>query len=323
MFKYHILGLLLGTVFDFFIGDPRDIWHPIKVIGSWISYLDRFFLGDMPLLIEKEDKRQMGFLLIVLVCLPVFAVTAFFNILFYSIWPFLGIIFEAIVTCYCLAYRSLITESRAVVEAYLQGGLESARRALSMIVGRDTAALSKEEVIKATVETVAENASDGVFAPLFYLFLFGPVGGMIYKAINTMDSMVGYHNDRYEDFGYYPARLDDIANFIPSRLTGLLTILTCKLGPGPYSYKNASYIFLRDRHNHKSPNSAQSEAAFAGALELQLGGGAYYFGQWVDKPTIGDEDRKIELGDVNRAHILLTHMFWLCQIVLIILWIIF
>ena len=323
MFKYHILALFLGTGFDFFIGDPHGLWHPIRLIGSWIGRLDKFLLGDEIVLVERSDRRDLGFFLVVMVLLPVFAITAFFTIVFYQIGPFLGVLFEAIASCYCLAFRSLITESGAVVDSLVKDGIGSARGALSMIVGRDTAELSEEEVLKATVETVAENSSDGVFAPLFYLFLFGPVGGFVYKAINTMDSMVGYHNDRYEDFGYYAAKLDDIANYLPARLSGLLAIFTCKIGPGPYSYKNARYIFMRDRYNHKSPNSAQCEAAFAGALNLQLGGGAYYFGLWVDKPTIGDEDKAIEIRDVNRAHILLTHMFWLCQIILLLLWIVF
>lgn len=320
MFRYHILALLIGTILDFFIGDPHSFWHPVKVIGNWISFLDRFFLGEDGLVLApEEDRKKMGYFLVVLVVIPVFFVTAFLTFIFYKITPFFGVIFEAIVSCYCLAGKSLYEESKEVLLSYFDTGIEGARHALSMIVGRDTAELSLEEILKATIETIAENASDGVIAPFFYLFLFGPVGGMVYKAINTMDSMVGYHNDRYEEFGYAAANLDDYANFIPSRLTGLLVVFVSKYSPVFVSYKNAKYIFMRDRLNHKSPNSAQSEAAFAGALQLQLGGGASYFGKFVEKPTIGDADKNIEINDVRRAHELLFHMCLTCQIFLLIL----
>ena len=227
-----------------------------------------------------------------------------------------GVIWEAVLSFYFLAAKSLYTESDKVLKAYNSEGIVAARKALSMIVGRDTDKLTINEIYKATIETIAENASDGVFAPLFYMILFGPVGGAIYKSINTMDSMVGYHNDRYEDFGFCAAKLDDIANFIPSRLTGLFTVMVSFIFRRTYDYKSSWRIFKRDRLNHKSPNSAQSEAAFAGALNLQLGGGAYYFGSFVAKPTIGDAGQIIEERDVKRAQKLLINMVLVSQVLL-------
>lgn len=319
MFRYHVLALLIGTILDVFIGDPHSFWHPIRVIGDWIYKLDRLFLGEDIVLTEESDRKKYGFYLVALVIVPVFLIMAALTAFFYRIGAFYGVIFEAVMSCYCLAGKSLYEESNNVLNEYFEGGIVKARTALSMIVGRDTKDLDLKEVLKATIETVAENSSDGVIAPFFYLFLFGPVGGMVYKAINTMDSMVGYHNDRYEQFGYAAARLDDIANYIPSRLTGWLAVFAAKVCPIDCDYKNAKYIFMRDRLNHKSPNSAQSEAAFAGALKIQLGGGASYFGKFVEKPTIGDADKEIEIYDVTRSHKLLFSMFAICQLFLVIL----
>ena len=303
MYRYHLAALLLGTILDMIIGDPYGIWHPIVVIGGYIDMLDGKLLKDGGQGQEKE--RRLGLALVVLVLVPVICIMAFIMYIAYRASLIGGLVIEAIFSCYCLAGHSLIKESGAVVRAYRDKGIVAARQALSMIVGRDTAHLDEPAILRATVETVAENASDGVVAPFLYLLLGGPVLGMLYKAINTMDSMVGYHNDRYENFGRAAARLDDVANYIPSRLTALLTVLAAFcLGPR-YSGMDAWRIFKRDRYNHKSPNSAQSESAYAGALGLQLGGPAYYFGKLVDKPTIGDATKSIEISDVARAHRLL------------------
>jgi adenosylcobinamide-phosphate synthase len=207
---------------------------------------------------------------------------------------------SVVICTYMLALRSLREESTRVERELEAGDLPAARKALSWIVGRDTEELSEEAVARAAVETVAENASDGVIAPLLYMALFGPLGGVLYKAVNTMDSMVGYHNQRYEHWGRAAARLDDGCNFLPARISGLLL---CAAAPLAGQDGGAAWrIFCRDRLNHKSPNSAHTEAACAGALGVQLGGPSRYFGQWVDKPTIGDSLRSVEAEDIRRAN---------------------
>ena len=198
-----------------------------------------------------------------------------------------------------LAAKSLRTESLKVEKALEEEGLEAGRRAVSMIVGRDTRDLTEEGVIKAAVETVAENTSDGVTAPLFYMILAGPLGGFAYKAVNTMDSMVGYKNEKYQYFGTCAARLDDAAGFIPARLSALF--MTAAAFLAGYDGRNAWRILKRDRKNHKSPNAAHTEAVMAGALDVQLAGDAWYFGKLVRKPFIGDGIRPIERQDIRRA----------------------
>ncbi len=312
----HIVALLLGTILDGIIGDPHGIWHPVCSIGNWISFLEGKLVGTSEY--SPRSQKRRGFLLVFLVLLPVFILISFVMFLSYRIHILLGMAVEAILSCYTLALRSLIVESWKVVEAYEEEGLTSSREALSMIVGRDTSDLTEEKIWDATIETVAENASDGVVAPFFYLLLGGPVLGLTYKAINTMDSMVGYRNDRYENFGFAAAKLDDIVNFLPSRLTGLLTILVASTRLG-FSRRDATRIFLRDRYKHKSPNSAQSEAAFAGALGLRLGGPSYYFGELVSKPYLGEAKKEVEIGDVRRAHLLLKCIGISLQLCLIII----
>lgn len=206
-------------------------------------------------------------------------------------------------TYYLLAARSLRDESMAVCRKLEAGEIEGARYAVSMIVGRDTKPLSEAGIARAAVETVAENASDGVIAPLFYLAIGGPFLGWLYKAVNTMDSMVGYKNDRYLHFGRAAAKLDDLVNLIPSRLAALLLIVSAYLLR--YDGKNAYRIWRRDRRNHKSPNSAQTESACAGALGLRLAGDAWYFGKLVTKPYIGDEIHPIEPQDIRRVNCLM------------------
>ena len=315
---YHLLALLTGTILDLIIGDPHGIWHPVVTIGRWIGWLDKRLLGEGESNLLQVTQKKRGRLLVLLVILPVVILTAIISLGAYAINPICGFVVEAVLSCYCLALKSLIKESGEVVRAYEAEGIEKARYALSMIVGRDTKNLELDEILRATVETVAENASDGVVAPFLYLLIGGPILGLAYKAVNTMDSMVGYHNDRYEYFGSTAARLDDYVNRIPSRLTAMLTILVAAICGNKYDAKCAYRIFKRDRFNHKSPNSAQSEAAFAGALSLRLGGPSFYFGKLVDKPTIGDPIKTIDKTDVSRAHGLLLGIGITGQVLLII-----
>lgn len=218
----------------------------------------------------------------------------------YAVNAWLGIGIESFMCYQILAARSLQKESDRVYLALKNEGIEAARKAVSMIVGRDTENLDEEGVTKAAVETVAENTSDGVIALLCYLFLGGAVLGFTYKAINTMDSMVGYQNEKYQYFGTAAAKLDDIVNYLPARISALLMICTAFLMG--MNGKNAWKIFIRDRYNHKSPNSAQTESVMAGALGVQLAGDAWYFGTRHQKPTIGDPIRKIEIEDIRRSH---------------------
>lgn len=215
----------------------------------------------------------------------------------------LGLALESFWCYQIFATKSLKVESDRVYIALKDKGLEAGRKAVSMIVGRDTQNLTEEGVTKAAVETVAENTSDGVIAPLFYMLIGGAVLGFTYKAINTMDSMVGYKNDKYQWFGTAAAKLDDVVNFIPARVSAVLMILAAYLTG--MDGKNAVCIFRRDRFNHKSPNSAQTEAVMAGALDVQLAGDAWYFGKLHKKPTIGDPVREMELLDIRRSHKLL------------------
>lgn len=215
----------------------------------------------------------------------------------------LGMTVESFMCYQILATKSLKVESDKVYRALKTEGIEQARKAVSMIVGRDTNSLMEEGVTKAAVETVAENTSDGIIAPLFYMMIGGAVLGFTYKAVNTMDSMVGYKNDRYLHFGTAAARFDDVVNYIPARLAAWFMILAATVTG--MDWKNAAYIYRRDRFNHKSPNAAQTESVMAGALKVQLAGNAWYFGKLYEKPTIGDPIRRIEAEDIRRAHTLL------------------
>ena len=300
MFINHLIAFLLGFIFDRIIGDPYNIPHPIRYIGNLISFFEKKFL-HLDGIRNFEKEKKSGALMCILVILITGLVTGLITFFSYKFHFVLGIIVETILTCYILAAKSLKVESMKVYDALKHGTVEDARKAVSMIVGRDTDTLNEIGITKAAVETVAENTSDGVIAPLIYTFFGGPVLGLMYKAVNTMDSMVGYHNDKYEYFGKAAAKLDDIVNFIPARLSAIFMILAAFFGGKEYSFKNAVKIFKRDRFNHKSPNSAQTESACAGALGVKLAGDASYFGKVVKKPFIGDDLRQIEFDDIKRA----------------------
>ena len=313
MIRLHLAAVLTGCFLDLCFGDPRWLWHPVCGIGSLISWLEKKLRERFPK--EEMGERRAGLWLVILVLLITGTMSAAILWTAYFLSPYAGFFIESVMCGQMMAWRSLREESMKVYKAFSGGDVEGARQAVSMIVGRDTKGLSEEGITKAAVETVAENTSDGIVAPLLFMALFGGVGVFLYKAVNTMDSMVGYKNERYLWFGRAAARLDDICNFIPARLSAALMIgagYVCQFIYGmrkkenPYSGRNGLMIFKRDRFNHKSPNSAQTEAVCAGALQIQLAGDAYYFGKLYEKPTIGDPVRPVEYKDIPRANHLMT-----------------
>ncbi len=261
----------------------------------------------------RQRKRRYGLYMVIEVILLTGLVSAAVLIFCYHVHPILGCAMEAFMTYQMLAAKSLRTESMRVYTALREGTLEDARHAVSMIVGRDTAQLDREHVAMAAVETVAENTSDGEIAPMLCFALGGPVLGWMYKAVNTMDSMVGYKNEKYIDFGRAAAKLDDAVNFLPSRISAYLMIFACRLCGKDYDAARAKRIYLRDRRKHASPNSAQTESACAGALGLRLAGDASYFGKIVKKPFIGDRIRPTEPEDIPRANRLMYATAMLCE----------
>ncbi len=308
---YHMTAFTVGFVLDLLIGDPYCLPHPVRWIGKLIDYLTNKLLKQE---YTSKKKNRNGLILVILVILATIVISGSILVVSYTINSYFGIIIESVMSYQCLASKGLYTESMKVYRALKERGLEAGREAVSMIVGRDTASLDEIGVTKAAVETVAENTSDGVIAPMIYLAIGGPILGMAYKAINTMDSMIGYKNDRFYDFGKYAAKLDDIVNYIPARISALLMIFSCMFLGSGFSMSNAFRIFKRDRFNHASPNSAQTESACAGALGIRLAGPASYFGKIVDKPFIGDELRAVELEDIKRANKLMLTTSVICEL---------
>ena len=291
-------AVLGGFVLDAIFGDPAWLPHPVVYMGKAISALEKGLRARLPKTPEGElwGGRILAF------CLPVgtFALTCLVCIGAAALHPLLGLAVQMFWCGQALAAKGLVQESMNVYRELTKPDLPAARIAVSRIVGRDTQALTAEGVTKAAVETVAENASDGVIAPLLYMLLGGAPLALTYKAINTMDSMVGYKNERYLHFGRAAAKLDDIANFLPSRIAALLWVAAAALTGN--DARSAWRIWRRDRRNHASPNSAQTESACAGALNVQLAGPAYYFGEYYKKLTIGDSVRPIEPEDIRRAN---------------------
>lgn len=304
--KMIILACVTGFLLDCIFGDPAWMYHPIRVIGNLISVLEK---GLRKLLCsripaseqEKKNKREVlagGILWILTVSLS-FLVPAVLLFAAGKVHPAVRFLLETFWCYQIFAARCLVGESKKVYQKLKEDDLPGARRAVSMIVGRDTENLTAEGVTKAAVETVAENTSDGVTAPLLFLLIGGAPLGFLYKAVNTMDSMLGYKNEKYLYFGRIPAKMDDVFNYIPARLTAWFMIVAAFLTG--MDGKNAWKIYLRDKRKHASPNSAQSEAVCAGALDVQLAGDAVYFGKVYKKDYIGDAIRKIEPEDILRA----------------------
>lgn len=315
---YHIFAFIAGFVLDLLIGDPHFIPHPVRLIGSLISSLDKRLNCDAGYNSSEKKlnliKYKRGMLLAFTVIFATFAISVIIIVAAYSINLYAGVIAEAVMTWQILATKCLRVESMRVYDALRTDGVDAGRRAVSMIVGRDTSVLDAAGVTRAAVETIAENTSDGVIAPMLYTAIGGPVLGFVYKAVNTMDSMLGYKNDKYMYFGRFAARLDDVVNFIPARISAYLMIAAAFIGGRQFDGKNAYRIFKRDRFNHASPNSAQTESVCAGALRVQLAGDAVYFGKLVKKKYIGDGLREIEYEDIKRANRLMYITAFLCEL---------
>lgn len=319
--SYRMAAFICGFLLDLLLGDPYWLPHPIRLIGTLISKTETFLRGSNRNMAEstldkteEQDKkdRKKGILFVCIVCGCTLMVSFLLLKTGYQIHPFLGFMIETIMTYQILAAKCLKVESMKVYQCLKMGDLEASRKAVSMIVGRDTAVLNEEGVAKAAIETVAENTSDGVIAPMIYTAIGGPVLGFFYKAVNTMDSMVGYKNDRYLYFGRAAARLDDLVNYIPSRISAYLMIVAAYFLGSDFSGRRAFKIYQRDNRNHASPNSAQTEAACAGALGIRLAGDASYFGKIVKKPFIGDAVRPVEYEDIRRVNRLMYGTAWLC-----------
>lgn len=297
-----ILSAILGFALDLLLGDPAWMPHPVVGMGKCITRLEQGLRRIFPK--TPNGELASGAVLAAVLPLGTLALSAGALRLCGLVHPAVRFGVSALWSWQCLAVKGLKDESTNVYRKLDACTLPEARRAVARIVGRDTENLTAEGVAKAAVETVAENFSDGVAAPLCYLLLGGPPLALCYKAVNTLDSMVGYKNERYLYFGRVPARLDDLANFFPSRISALMLILAAAL-TGQDS-RNAWQIWRRDRRNHASPNSAQTESAMAGALGVQLAGSASYFGKFYNKPTIGNPVRPIEPEDILRANDLMV-----------------
>lgn len=290
----YALPMLVGFVIDIFVGDPYNFPHPIRAIGTLIAKLEKFVRERF------KNLRKGGVFLALTVLIASTLVPLAVLFVCYKINIYLGLAVESVMCWQLVAARCLQKESMKVCRAVEEKDIEKARKAVSMIVGRDTDVLDETGIVKAAVETVAENTSDGVTAPIMYIAFGGAPLGFFYKAANTMDSMIGYTNEKYIDIGRFAAKLDDVLNFIPSRLTALVMILSAyMLGADG---KNAARIWKRDRRKHASPNSAQTESVCAGALDIRLAGDAYYFGELHKKEFIGDDIRTPESEDIRRAN---------------------
>ena len=293
--------MLLAFCLDLVMGDPRWLPHPVREMGRAISALEKGLRGLFPA--TPGGERAAGAVLALV--LPVGSFWLGWAVLWLCgrLAPWLGLAAEVLLCSQCLAARELKKESMAVYRELERGDLSAARTAVARIVGRDTGSLTAEGVTKAAVETVAENTSDGEIAPLFWMAIGGAPLALAYKAVNTMDSMVGYRNEKYQYFGTAAARLDDLVNWLPARMAALVMVALCPLAG--LDAEGAFRVWRRDRKKHKSPNSAQTEAAMAGALGVELAGDAWYFGELHKKPTLGDSLRPIQPEDIRRANRLL------------------
>ena len=294
--RFGITALIAGYLLDLLLGDPEWLYHPVRLIGKLISALEKRLRA------RGGNLRKSAVILTAVTVLTTMAAAALILWLLSLLGRVPLFIGMALMDWMGIAVTCMAKEARGVRKA-LEKGLPEARKQVARIVGRDTGNLNEEEIVKATVETVAENTTDGVISPLFWALLGGPVLLWGFKAASTLDSMVGYMDEKYRDIGWSSARLDDIMNYLPARLTAFLMV--CAAFLTGLDGKNAFRIVRRDHANHKSPNCAWSEAAAAGAMHIQLGGTHEYFGKPVEKPTIGDADRPADRADILRANRLL------------------
>lgn len=311
-----LMTLMTGYVLDLIFGDPYSFPHPVRYMGKLIRWTEKKIRA-----VAKTGRvlKIGGFVLWFVTVATTFVIT--YGIVKLSqIHPALYFVVNSVLLYTTLATKCLADEAKKIMKVLQTGTIEEARKQLSYIVGRDTTSLSQGEIIRATVETVAENTVDGIIAPLFYAFIGGAPLAFAYKAINTLDSTVGYKNEKYADIGFASAKIDDIANYLPARIAALLMTLASFILR--LDYKNCLKIAIRDRKNHKSPNCAYSEGAVAGALGIQLGGTNVYFGEVVYKPTIGDKKREIQIEDITLTNrimymtslvgLILFTLIWLC-----------
>lgn len=307
-----VIAILIAVLLDWLLGDPYSWPHPVKLIGHLIAFLQKYHrtsgwksyaFGLCLWLVTVGVTCGVTYLLL-------WGASQVHSVLYWIVWIYLAYT--------CLATRSLAFEANKIIKTLKTGTLEEARYQVSMIVGRDTSQLSPEEISKATIETVAENTSDGVIGPMLCLFIGGPVLAMTYKAINTLDSMVGYKTVKYKEIGFVSAKIDDLVNLIPARLTWLCLVLASHVLQ--LDGKNALKIGWRDRYQHSSPNSAFTEAVVAGALGIQLGGTHVYHGQIIEKPTIGDKKRVVVVDDITTTVSLLYMSTTLAVILLSLLY---
>ena len=290
-----VIKIWIAYVLDLIFGDPQNIIHPVQVIGKMISSGEKYLLGK-----RHESDRKYKFFAGMILNITVISVTYAVTYLIYksSENSIIFTVAEIYLMYTIFSINSLAREGNRVYNILKEGNIERARKDLSYLVSRDTGTMDEKMIIRSTMETISENTVDGIVAPMLYMFLGGLPLSITYKAINTFDSMVGYKNEKYMDFGKFSAKLDDVANFIPARITGILIVIASMiLG---YDYKNSLKIFIRDRKNHSSPNSGHAEAGVAGALGVQFGGRVSYFGKEVDKPVIGDKAKDFELEDIKK-----------------------
>lgn len=309
------MDIILAFLLDCVLGDPYNFPHPVKFIGKYIKFFENKVFKKVHS--DKELKYKYGFILLVTTCLIAYGST--FVILFVakSINIYLFYILNIILLWTSIAPKCLANEAYKVYKELVNKNIDEARKKISYLVSRDTKELDFQSIAKATIETVFENTSDGIIAPLFFAAIGGTPLAMSYKAVSTLDSMVGYHNQKYEHFGFFSAKADDILNFIPARVSGLLIVVSSVFLS--YDYKSSWEIFLRDRKNHKSPNSAHPEAAGAGALGIRLGGATSYFGKVTNKPYIGNLIKEIEATDIIKSIKLMytSTIIWILILVLI------
>ena len=290
-----VIKIWIAYVLDLIFGDPQNIIHPVQIIGKMINIGEKSLLGK-----KYKSDRKYKFFAGMILNITVISLTYGITYLIHrtSENSIIFTVAEIYLMYTVFSINSLAREGNRVYNILKEGNIERARKDLSYLVSRDTETMDEKMIIRSTMETISENTVDGIVAPMLYMFLGGLPLSMTYKAINTFDSMVGYKNEKYMDFGKFSAKLDDVANFIPARITGILIVIASMiLG---YDYKNSLKIFIRDRKNHSSPNSGHAEAGVAGALGVQFGGKVSYFGKEVDKPVIGDKTKDFELEDIKK-----------------------